>query len=485
MSLTLVELIRTKTREELKAELLLALQGIGYVRKTGPGEGLLTLSGIATDELDVAVKITTAGGLGTAEFQYSIDGGTTYNGVDIAVPGGGQYVLPSSGCTLVFENGPAEAEDSFAVGDFFNFLLSIPVLPTSSWQAGSTPLTIVEVDSQANEDFLSVIQKIAGSGFLSTSADAWLDLVLQEVYDEVRRAGVVAQHTVTLEDVGNGGPYTILPGSLTVGTATGLRFANVDGGTLLEGDTLDLTFQAEQKGTAYNVAVGAINLLLTSLSGVTVTNPDLGAGVSTTQQGVNRETDAEAQLRASQKWGTLSSSGGNEDAWTFWAKEASDEVTRVKVKADPITPGGIILLLAGPNGPVDGAVVTEVEDALQVRIPFGGVLTVQSALAQNIAVSATLYVRAGYESTALAAAQANLIALFQGGTNSVGEVLPGIPISDGTEKVYVTNLVEQMELPTGVRNLAPLSVTPSTDTTLADEYIAVLSPTPVLTIVSV
>lgn len=484
MGLTLEQLVEAKTKEQLRSELLLALQGVGYVRKVGGGEGWLTLTGVAEDELDVSIKITTDGGLGTAEFQYSVDAGDTYNAVDILVPSGGQYVLPDSGVTLVFENGPGEADVSFLVGDFFSFLLSVPTLPTSSWHAGSTPLTIVETDAQANEDMALTIQSIAKSGFLTEAEDHWLDLVLEDVYDLERSAGQVAQHTVRLTDAGSGGPYSIAAGQLVVSGASGLRFSNIASGTLLQGSTLDLTFQAEQRGTAYNLGLGGISRLLTALPGVTVANIDVGSGSSITQQGVNRETDAAAQARAMLRWGERGD-GAVEDAYALWATTASADVTRVLVKADPDVPGGVLLLLAGPAGTVDAGAISDVEDYIEPRVPFGSVLTVESAVATDVPITATVYVRAGYGSSALADMLTNLTALFQGGTNTTGELLPGIEISDGTVKVFRAELIEQMQIAAGVRNVDLATLVPAGDTTLADERVATLDTAPVLTIVEV
>lgn len=468
MGLTLAQLIEAKTKEQFRDELLLAMQGVGYVRKElGAGEGSLSVSGVAVAAYSVKVKIYVEGSRGAAEFRYSLDGGSTYGASNIVVPSAGNYVLGSTGVTLLFENGPGAAEDSFLVGDLYAFTLAIPTLPTTSWHAGSTVRTIVEKDGEANEDFALAIQNVAKGGFLSTAADLWLDLWLEEMYDLTRTAGVAAQHACLLTDSASTGPHNIVAGQLVASTATGLRYSNVNGGTLLSGMTLSLTFQAEQRGTAYNVDVGVINQLLTSLPGVSISN------TSITTQGRNRETDDEAKARAKLRWGSLGV-GGVEDAYRLWALEASSDVTRVLAKADPDVAGGILVLLAGPAGAVDSDAVDAVELALATRIPFGSVLEVESAVETSVHVAATIYVAAGYSSSALASLSANLTALFQGGANSIGETLPGIPISDGTEKVYRAELIEQMQLPAGVRNVDISTLVPASDTTIPDEHVAVL-----------
>lgn len=485
MGLTLEQLVRGRTKEELRDELLLAMQGVGYVSKVGAGEGFIVLSGVASAPYEVALKVTAAGSLGVATFRYSLDGGSSYGGVDLAIPGGGNYTLPGTGVVVTFVNGPGEPDLSFQVGDVYRFSLTTPTLSTTSWHPGSFPRTIIEKDAEANEDFATAIQGVAKGGFLSTSEGPWVDLWLEEQYGLSRVQGQVAKHAVVLEDAAGSGPHTIVPGQLVVATALGLRFQNTDGGTLAQNGTLSLTFAAERRGTDYNRSPGEINILLTALPGVTVSNDDLGAGSSLVQQGVNRETDAEAKARAALRWGTLGP-GAVEDAFELWAKEASTTVTRVKVKADPVTPGGVIVVVAGPAGAVAGDVVTAVQAYIEPRISLGGVLTTHSAADTPIAISATVYVRSGYGSVALASIVSNLTALFQGGTNSVGEVLPGLPVSLGSDKVYRAEIIEQIQIATGVRNVNLATLLPAAEeTTLADEHVATLFPAPAIAIVEV
>lgn len=484
MALTLAQLVPAKTKEELKEDLLLAMQGVGFVKKVGAGEGFITLSGVAEDELSIAVKITTEGTLGVAEFQYSVDGGDTYNGSDIAVPSGGQYEIPDTGVTVTFLAGPGEAEDSFLVDDVYSFEIAVPTLPTTSWAAGSTPLTIVETDAACHEDFALAVQNLAASGFLSTAVNAWLDLLCQEVYDVTRRPGQVAEHTVELTDAASGGPHSIAAGQLVATTAIGLRFANKASGILAMGGTLEMTFVAERRGSNYNVSIGAINALLTTLPGVTITNIDVGNGTSLEVTGTDREADPAYRARAKGRWATLAA-GGTEDAYLLWATTASGDVTRVKVKADPGTAGGLILLLAGPAGPVSGGAVSDVEDYIEPRVIFGGLITVESAVADPIAIEATVYVLAGYSAIALTEITENLDALIYGGTNSKDEVLPGVPISDGTDKVYRGDIIEAIQIATGVRNVDLGTLLPAADVTVAEDGVATLSPAIDITIVEV
>ncbi len=71
---------------------------------TGGGGGpAVSVSGNPLDEYDVRVKITLAGALSVGKFQYSLDGGNTYNGADITLVA--SYVIPGSGLNLGFAAG--------------------------------------------------------------------------------------------------------------------------------------------------------------------------------------------------------------------------------------------------------------------------------------------------------------------------------------------------------------------------------------------
>ncbi len=94
---------------------------VSSVTKTGSGTGTLTVTGNPLDAYEVVVRITRAGGLGTAAFVYSLDGGDTYS-PEIAVPSGGTYALPGTGLTLAFAPGSGQ----FEAGDEYRFTTTAP-----------------------------------------------------------------------------------------------------------------------------------------------------------------------------------------------------------------------------------------------------------------------------------------------------------------------------------------------------------------------
>jgi hypothetical protein len=110
---------------------------IGTVQKTGTGTGNLSAAGSPNDAYEVVVRITRAGGRGTAAFIYSLDGGDTYS-PEIAVPSGGTYALPGTDITLTFTNGASGT--SFEVGDTYTFTTTAPAYSLADLNAAINAL---------------------------------------------------------------------------------------------------------------------------------------------------------------------------------------------------------------------------------------------------------------------------------------------------------------------------------------------------------
>lgn len=473
MGLTLSQLLEFPTKEGLREQMLLALQGVGFVRKTGTGTGALSLAStsVAARTYNVRIRIAVAGELGTATFQVSTDGGTNYAAA-VTVPASGIYVVGTTGATVIFGAGPEGAGESFETGDYFDFDLSVPTLPTAAWQPGSTPLTLAELMAEACENLAVAVRNIAAGGLLRTAYGPWLDLVLENTYDLPRNAARATVGNVVLIDSAGAGPFTIAPGTVWVGTSGGLRFSNVNGGTLTLGGELTLSFQAEKPGSIYVVGGGTITQLLTSMPGVTVSNPNPVGGEWYTIAGTDKETDAAAQDRAESRWPSLGI-GTPAEAYDLWARTASDGVvTRTFVRPSPTQPGYIEVFLAGTGGSIGSPTIALVQDYVDERAGLTTVPVVDSAIAFGVIVDATAYVKAGQQVAASLAISQNLTALFGGGVNSVGEELPGIPIGG---VVYRSQIIEQIQLAPGLRNVDLATLLPAADIALADTEVAVLT----------
>ena len=99
------------------------------MKKSGDGSGSVTAEGSPTNAFEVIVNITAQGGLNTAAFIVSIDGGYSYTD-EITVPVTGSYELAGTGLTLKFT--AAEQEDlkpsSFLVNDSYTFKTTAPTM---------------------------------------------------------------------------------------------------------------------------------------------------------------------------------------------------------------------------------------------------------------------------------------------------------------------------------------------------------------------
>jgi hypothetical protein len=86
------------------------------VSHTGSGLATVAVSGTPLDFYNVVVAITTAGALGAAQFQYSLDNGLTYSQL-YAAPSGGTFVIPDTGLTLTL----SVSGGNFVKGDLYAF----------------------------------------------------------------------------------------------------------------------------------------------------------------------------------------------------------------------------------------------------------------------------------------------------------------------------------------------------------------------------
>lgn len=101
---------------------------VGEMKKEGKGIGSLTAKGSPTNAFSVIAEITAQGGLNTAAFRVSIDGGYSFAD-ELTVPVTGTYEITGTGLTIQFEEASGEDQKtgSFLVGDKFAFETTAPV----------------------------------------------------------------------------------------------------------------------------------------------------------------------------------------------------------------------------------------------------------------------------------------------------------------------------------------------------------------------
>jgi uncharacterized phage protein gp47/JayE len=289
-------------------------------------------------------------------------------------------------------------------------LLRLVGFPVASWAPSSVPRALVEIFAESLADLSSTVSKIARGGFLSLAEDEWLTLVAAEFFGVDRKPAVFARGLAQLSDAGSAGPFTIIPNQLWAASKSGLRFTNTTGGLLPLGGKLVVEWKAESSGADFNVPVGDLSTLLTPLPGVVITNPALtGSGSWLVEQGVDAERDDALRVRCQEKWSSLGA-GGNAPAYAFHAKNASQQVTRVKVLEAFPTGGHVTVICAGASGAITDATVLDAVSAYleDGRRPQCVTVHVRSAFPHPIVLAGEVRVRATLKDPATAFVSAQL-----------------------------------------------------------------------------
>jgi hypothetical protein len=150
----------------------------GTITRVGSGTATLlnTSTFEALDAYQVAVRITTAGALGVAVFQYSLDGGDNYSAPTL-VPGAGVYVIPNSGIKLTFAS-------TFVAGDIYTAAV---VGPSCSNSDVVTALNALKADPRTW--FMVHVVVLPTSAANSASLAAAVDAILSAMEGVFRYVG--------------------------------------------------------------------------------------------------------------------------------------------------------------------------------------------------------------------------------------------------------------------------------------------------------
>jgi hypothetical protein len=321
--------------------------------------------------------------------------------------------------------------------------------------------------AEAFEELYADIANLAASGFRKLAADLGADdyvtLHAHEFYNIDRLDAVFAEGEIVLACSASAGPYTISAGDLYSVFPNGKRFRNITGGSLATSGTLTLSWRAESPGAAYNFGSLSTITLGTPLPGVSATNPSIGVtGTWLTQQGVDRESTADLNVRCDEEWGALGV-GGCDLAYAKAAKDYANavtrQVTRVRVRGATPQQGHVSIDLAGPSGAVGGGVVTDVVDGFAIpgNTPQNDTVHVASVTNHSITITGTATVKA----KSLSAAQAGLVSALLEYEQS---------LDLGPETVRIAKLIELVMDQQGVTNFVLTS--PSADVAIAAGEVA-------------
>ena len=263
-------------------------------------------------------------------------------------------------------------------------------LSATGWQSGGIARTILAILSNVLAVSDSIISTMIQGGFLDSASTVtadpslppyttgtawtagWLDLLAQGVYNVQRQPATFATGPITITCGPGVTPATLAPFTFHVANPTpnGPTYVNTTAITLAPNTPTTGTFQADLAGPSGNAGPGVISQTVTSILGVSVSNPGSLLGLSA-------QGNAAVVSLCRAKLQSLSVNGPV-GAYDYFARQAgallaaqtppvalSSPVTRTFVLVTP-TIGYVDLYVASANGTVPGC------SGLAVLIAFGG-----------------------------------------------------------------------------------------------------------------
>jgi hypothetical protein len=345
-------------------------------------------------------------------------------------------------------------------------------LPVSSWQPGDPTRSLFHLESELLASLEENVAGFIASGFLDYATGDWLKILADQVYGVTVPEATAAAGDVVLTNTG-GGVYTIDAGDLTFkNTASGKTYRNTSGGTLaaqvgITPGTLTVSVTADEPGSDSSAGEDEIDDLVTTLLGVTCTNPDAIVGIDEQSEDTTRQ-----QCR--DRLGRLSPNGPRE-AYADVARDSeltgTSSITRVRAYGESTT-GAVTVYLAGPSGAVSAGDRTLVETAiLQWATPLCITPQVLSVTSVSVAVTYELWIYKSVNKTAAEVADEIETALEQMfATRPIGGdiVAPAV-----TGKLY-RSLIESTIRSTFPQAFRVTLAAPASDTSLTNGEVASL-----------
>lgn len=282
--------------------------------------------------------------------------------------------------------------------------LGDPDFPITDFASGAVMRTLLELETQTIDDLITqTLPLILAEGFPDTSDGDWLTAVAHGLFGIDRVLGTIATQTITIACDATHGPYVITAGARFFTATDGRRYVAATGGTLSTSGTLVLDVTGESPGAALGLvsAVAADS----PMPGVSLVTAAIKVVSLVPQFGSNDETDNALVARCLARWPSLTAAG-DADRVEVWARAASTEVTRIRLDADGVNPGGVTLTVAGVSGAVSGGAVTAVQAYVDARAPITDYITAQNASNLTITATANVTVPAAAEADIKAAADA-------------------------------------------------------------------------------
>ena len=221
----------------------------------------------------------------------------------------------------------------------------------------------------------TTLQELVSAFYIDEYSGKYLDAHAR-LFAMSRREGTKAACAVRLQ----GREGMTVPAGTSFYTEDGLEFGLASDVTLT-GGTGEGLLRAAKAGDAYNVPAGSITQLLRSIRGLDSFDAEEAEG------GTDPESDAALFARIDERRKRPPTSG-NPDHYRQWALSV-DGVGDVKVTRVWRGPGTVKVLICGYDRlPVDGVTVQRCRDYIETQRPIGAEVTVVSAAACSVTVSA-------------------------------------------------------------------------------------------------
>lgn len=292
------------------------------------------------------------------------------------------------------------ANDSF--NQMIAWLVSMGI-PADKWRKGGVGRSLLMTVATTFYALGVIITGLASSGFLNTATGDWLSLLAKYVYGVTRITATQASGTIYQTNTG-GNLYTWNPGDLIVQDAVTLKtYQNTTLVSSKPGDvSLPIPIAALEFGTASNANPGEITKFVSSVNGVSITNP--APLVATNDQS---DTDLVAACLA--RLGALSLLGPR-GAYAYAIQFALNGGTPVNITRWTISPssstGTVAISLASPSGAASvGDVAAVLANIEAVARPDTVTVVAAAAAVTTYTPTITVWARttAGLDATALTA----------------------------------------------------------------------------------
>lgn len=292
-------------------------------------------------------------------------------------------------------------------------------LPTTAWQPGSVPRTLLKADCTSIARLDTNVVELARAAFGETATGDWLTLWAWDKYRVARAPATHAEGYFRLTVASGSGPHAISAAALLVTNGTlRWRSTNTASVNVTSAGAVDIPVRAEATGDDYNIANDAsLTVVSPALAGLSVSNPAYdGGSFWYTVAGADAESDASLLARSYARWAALGR-GATLTAYEYHATTAPDAPTITRANAVPGGGNGTITVyIAQGTSVASGGQVSTVQTYVNTVKAETDTVTVAAASAVAIEVIGTVtFGSASYNtSEARAAIEAAVTAYLTG-----------------------------------------------------------------------